>query len=107
MYNFVMLYPTYGIPLTFIFSSCFSSVAPCGTPTGHQGHPSEGFEGKANVMTRSILADVTHRFPGDTTPVAVEPESRKEIQILKSRPQQPEELAKNVTAAASRLRRMR
>ena len=58
-------------------------------------------------MTRSILADVTHNFPGDSTPVLVEPESTQEIQISKSRPQGPEELAKNVTAAASRLRRMR
>jgi hypothetical protein len=80
------------------------AVAPFGTPSGHQGHP---FEGKAHVVTRSILADVTHRFPGDSTPVLVEPESTKEIQISKSRPQGPEALAKNVTAAANRLRRMR
>lgn len=82
-------------------------MAPCGTPSGHQDRPSERFEGKSHVMTRSILADVTHNFPGDSTPVLVEPESTQEIQILKSRPQDPEELAKNVTTAASRLRRMR
>lgn len=58
-------------------------------------------------MTRSILADVTYKFPGDSTPVLIEPESKEDIQILKSRPQGLEELAKNVTAAASRLRRMR
>jgi len=58
-------------------------------------------------MTRSILADVTHKFSGDSTPVVIEPESKEDIQILKSRPQGLEELAKNVTAAASRLRRMR
>ncbi len=82
-------------------------MAPCGTPSGHQGHSSGGLEGKAHVMARSILADVTHRFPGDATPVIVEPEHKKEIQNLKSRPQGPEQLAKNATAAASRLRRMR